>query len=69
MTCLVVILDISGIPDLLRLLSYWTYDDMPSSHLGHLRHLDYLSHLSHLSIIGNLNILNPYPLDTTLTDS
>jgi hypothetical protein len=53
---------------LLSILSYWT-DDMPSGHSGHFRHLSHLGHLSYLGTIGNLNILDPYPLDSTLTDS
>jgi hypothetical protein len=35
-------------------------------HLGHLRHFGHLGYLSHLS---HLNTLDPYPLDTALTDS
>jgi hypothetical protein len=53
----------------LRLLSYWTYNNMPSSHLGYLRHFSHLGHLSYLGNIGNLNTLAPYPLDSALTDS
>jgi hypothetical protein len=55
----------------LRHLRHWTYSGMPSSlciHLRHLGHPGHLGHLGYLSIIGNLDILNPYPLTTTLID-
>jgi hypothetical protein len=52
----------------LGILSYWT-DDMPSSHSSHLRHPGHLSHVSYLGTISNIDTLNPYSLDTTLTDS
>ena len=59
-------------------------DNMPSSHHGHLRHLGLLSilsywmdnmpsghssHLVYLGTIGNLDTLDPYPLDSAPTDS
>jgi|HubBroStandDraft_3_1064219.scaffolds.fasta_scaffold117322_2 hypothetical protein len=53
---------------LLGILSDWM-NDMSSSHPSHLRHLRHLSHLGYLSILGNPDILNPYLLDTILTDS
>jgi hypothetical protein len=53
---------------LLSILGYWM-DDMPSSHSGHLRHLSHLSHLGYLGTVGNLDTLDPYPLDSAPTDS
>jgi hypothetical protein len=59
----------------LRHLGHWMYSGMPSGpyvilgHLGQLRHPSHLGHLSHLSNIGDLDPLNPSPLDPALTDS
>ena len=56
-------------------LGHWMYCGMPSGpyvilgHLGQLRHPSHLGHLSHLSNIGDLDPLNPSPLDPALTDS
>ena len=56
------------------LLGYWL-NDMPSSHLdyfGHfgllglLRHPGLLGHPSYLSTIGNLDTLDPEPIDVPL---
>jgi hypothetical protein len=47
------------------ILGYWL-DDMPSSHPDSFGPFGLLSHLSYLSTIGNLNTLDPEPIDVPL---